>query len=84
MAEGYLANRKMVHCLVPVLFKLMIVNPNNCALLGTPANGNNDNKSTGAGMDILALLLAAVIVTFIMQLLTSVIMIATMVLTIII
>ena len=45
---------------------------------------NNDNKSTGAGMDVLSLLLAVIIVTFIIQLLTSVTTIATMVLIIVI
>ena len=33
-------------------------NPNYCALLGACTNSNNDSKSIGAGMDILALLLA--------------------------
>ena len=56
---------------------------NCCALLGTRTNSNNDNKSTGAGMDILALLRAVIIIMrFIIQLLASVTMIATMVLTI--
>ena len=41
-------------------------------------------KNTGAGINILALLLAVIIVTFIIQLLTSVTMIATMVLIILI
>ena len=51
--EEYLANRKMAHCLVPVLIKMMmIVKANYCALLGTRTNSNNDNKSTGAHMDI--------------------------------
>ena len=74
----------MVHCLVPVLIRMMIVKACNFAPLGTRTTSNNDNKSTGAGMDILALLLAVIIVTFITQLLTSVTMIATMVLIIII
>ena len=58
---------------------------NYCALLGTRTNSNNDNRSTGAGMDKLALLLAVTIVAFIIiQLLASVTMIATMVLIIMI
>ena len=55
-----------------------------CALLGTRANNNIDNQSAGAGMDILALLLAVIILAFIIQLFTSVTMIASMVLIIII
>ena len=65
--------------------------PKNGALLSTSThknddstNSNNDNKSTGSGMDILALLSAVKIATFRIQLLTSVTMIATMVLIIII
>ena len=42
--------------------------PNYCALLGTSTKGNNDSKSIGAGMDILAMFLEAIIVTFIVQL----------------
>ena len=48
--------------------------PNSCALLGTRTTSNNDIKSIGAGMDILALLLAVV------QLIVIVTMIATLVL----
>ena len=53
--------------------------PDYSALLGTRTNSNNDNKSAGAGMDILALSLAVRIVAFIIQLLISVTMIATIV-----
>ena len=52
--------------------------PNYCALLGTRTNSNND--SIGAGMDMLGLLLAVTIVTFIVRLTIHVTMIATMVL----
>ena len=60
--------------------------PNHCALLGTRTHSNNDRdcKSIGAGMDILAPLLAVVLVTFIVQLTNNVTMIATMVLLIVI
>ena len=34
--------------------------PNHCALLGTRTSSNNDSKSIGAGMDLLALLLAVI------------------------
>ena len=54
--------------------------PYYCALLGTRTNSNNDSKSSGAGMDILALILAVIIVTFIVQSVVNVTMIATMVL----
>ena len=57
---------------------------NYCALLGTRTNSDNDSKRTGAGMDILALPLAVIIVTFIAQLVINVTMIATIVLIIII
>ena len=102
MAEGYLANQKMVHCLVPELIKMMIIKENG-ALLSTSTHLNNDSKSliivhclvpvliatmimkfTGAVLDILALILAVIVVTFKIQLLTSVTMIATMVLIIMI
>ena len=56
--------------------------PKKGALLSSSTHKNDD--STGAGMDILASLLAVIIVTFIIQLLTSVTMIARMVLIIII
>ena len=59
---------------------MTIVNAYLFALLGTRTNSNNDNKSTGAGMDRLALLLAVIMVTFMIQSLTSVTMIATLVL----
>ena len=58
--------------------------PNYCAPPGTRTNSNNDSKSIGAGMDILALLLAVTIVTFTVQLIINVTMIATMVLLILI
>ena len=58
--------------------------PDYCALLGTRTNSNNDSKSIGAGMDILALLLAVIIAKFTVQLVINVTMIATMVLIIII
>ena len=58
--------------------------PNYCALLGTRANSDNDSKRIGACMDILALPLAVIIVTFIVQLAINVTLIATMVLIIII
>ena len=54
-----------------------------CTLLGTRTNSHNDSKSIGAGMDILGLLLAEIIETFIVQLVIDVTMIATMVLLII-
>ena len=85
VAEGYLANRRMVHCLVPIAIKLMIVyrkHPSCCTL--TRINSNNDGKSIGAGMDVLGLLLAVTIITLIVQLIRNVTMIATMVLLIII
>ena len=56
---------------------------NDCALLGTRTNSHNDSKRIGAGMDILALPLAVIIVTFKVQLVVNVTMIATMVLIII-
>ena len=55
-------------------------NPNHCALLGTRMNSNNDSKSIGAGMEILALILAVITVAFIAQLILNVTGIATMVL----
>ena len=58
--------------------------PNYYALLGTRTNSNNDSKSIGAGMAILALFLAVITVTFIVQLIVNVTMIATVVLRIII
>ena len=62
----------LVQCLVPVLIATMI------------KKKKKKKESTGAGMDALALLLAVTIVTFRIQLPTSVTMIATMVLIIII
>ena len=50
--------------------------PNYCALLGTRTNSDNDSKRIGAGMGILALPLAVIIVTFIVQLVVNVTMIA--------
>ena len=58
--------------------------PNYCALLGNRTNSDNDGKRIGASMDILALPLAVLIVTFIVQLGITVTLIATMVLIIII
>ena len=58
--------------------------PNDCALVGTRTNSDNNSKRIGAGMDILALPLAVTIVTFIVQLVINMTMIATMVLIIII
>ena len=46
----------------------------------TRTNSNNDGKSIGVGMDVLGLLLAVTIITFIVQLIIYVTMIATMVL----
>ena len=91
VADGYLANRKMVHCFVPVLIKMMtktliIVHclvPVLLATMRIKVLVPVWNKITGAGMDILALLLGLLRVTFIIQLLLSVTMIATMVLIII-
>ena len=57
--------------------------PNYCALLGTRTNSNNDSKRIGAGMEIPAFFLAVITVTFIVQLIVNVTMIATMVLVII-
>ena len=57
--------------------------PNHCALLGTRTSCNNDSKSIGGGMEILELLLAVITITFIVQLILHVTMIATMVLIII-
>ena len=54
--------------------------PNTGALLGTRTNSDNYSKRIGAGMEILALPLAVIIVTFIVQLVKNVTMIATMVL----
>ena len=70
VAEGYLANPILLHCLVPVLIQMMIVKvrPDYCALLGTRTNSDNDSKRIGDGMDILGLPLAVTIVTFIVQL----------------
>ena len=53
---------------------------NCCALLGTRTRNDNDSKRIGAGMDILALPLAVVMVTFIIQLVMYVTMTARMVL----
>ena len=53
---------------------------NHCAPVGTRTNIDNDSKRIGAGMDILALPLAVIIVTFIVQLAIHVTMIAKMVL----
>ena len=53
--------------------------PNYCALRGTRTDSDNDSKHIGAGMDILALPLAVIIVTFIVQIVIHVTMIATMV-----
>ena len=53
VAEGYLANRKLVQCFVPVLKNDDSKSPNYCALLGTRTNSDNDGKRIGAGMDIL-------------------------------
>ena len=62
VVEGYLANRILVHCLVPVFTKNEdSKSPNCCALLGTRTSSNNDSKSIGAGMDILSLLLTVII-----------------------
>ena len=84
VAEGYLANRIMVHCLVPILIKMKIVKVPSIVHCLVPALiANNDGKSTSAGMDILGLLLRVTIVRFIIQLTISVTMIATMVLLII-
>ena len=58
--------------------------PNYCALLGTRTQSNNDSKRIGDGMDIPALTLAVIIVTFTVQLIRNVTMKATMVLIIII
>ena len=41
--------------------------PNYCALFGTCTNSGHDCKRTGAGMDILALPLAVIIVTLLIQ-----------------
>ena len=57
---------------------------NSCALLGTRTNSNNDSKSIRARMDILSLLLTVILMTFIVQLIINVTMIATMVLLIMI
>ena len=51
--------------------------PNYCSLLGTRTNSDNDSKRIGAGMNILALPLAVIIVTFIVQLVINLTMIAT-------
>ena len=85
MADGGLANRIMVHCLVPMLLKYDDTkSPSYWTLLCTRTNRNNDSKSIGAGMDVLGLLLAVTIVTFIVQLMINVTVIATTVLLIMI
>ena len=56
VAEGYLANRILAHCLVPVLIKVMMVQVRiivHC-LVPVLIKNNNDSKRIGAGMDILA------------------------------
>ena len=80
VAKGYLANRILAHCLVPVSIKMMIVKVRIIVHCLVPANSDNDSKRIGAGMDILALPLAVKKVTFIVQLAMNVTMIATMVL----
>ena len=81
VAEGYLANRMMVHRLVPVLYIHSDDSKSpKYSTLFTSTNSNTDSKSIGAGMDISAILLAVTIVTFIVHLVMSLTMIATMVL----
>ena len=58
--------------------------PHYCALIGIRSDSNNESKNIGAGMDTLALLLAGKMITFIVQLIINVKLIATMVLLIII
>ena len=58
--------------------------PNYCALFGTRTSSDNDSKRIGAGMDIPALPLAVIQVTFMVQFVLHVTMIATMVLVIVV
>ena len=76
VAEGYLAKRIMVHCVVLILINMMVVK--------VRTNCNNDGKSICAGMHMLCLLLAVTVVAFIVQFIVNVTMIATMILLIII